>query len=311
MSTSFISPEWGLSVSETVCPDVQTSVNLLGIHMREVSRDWECPSHAHQQYEINYVLQGTQQMKIGDYSYVQQAGDLVILPPGVHHMSRSISEESLVYVCIHFEMNDRVFLSLLERTNQLIFRKNSLAARLIEPCIMKLVQAAEQGGQHMITRRIRLQATSFELFSVLWEILLNEAAQASPSTYAHMELAHQIAARLQAIVSRNLTEEERPESHYGIDDIAAELGISPSHCNRIFHQVFAISPRSYLSNLVLDKSKLLLADPHMSIQDIATTLGYRDIAHFSRQFKRWSGISPSHYRKTQLHHTSQPLEAGV
>lgn len=311
MSTSFISPEWGLSVSEIVCPDVQTSVNLLGINLREVSRDWECPSHAHHQYEINYVLQGTQQLKIGEYSYVQQAGDLVILPPGIPHMSRSISDRSLVYVCIHFEMNDRVFLSLLERTNQLILRKNSLAARQIEPCIMKLVQAAELEGQHMITRRIRLQAASFELFGVLWEILLDEAAQASPSTYAHMELAHQIAARLQGIVNRNITQvTQRPESHYGIDDIAAELGISPSHCNRIFHQVFAISPRSYLSNLVLHKSKLLLADPHMSIQDIATTLGYRDIAHFSRQFKRWSGISPSHYRKNHLH-MNQPLEADV
>ncbi|WP_046213248.1 AraC family transcriptional regulator [Paenibacillus wulumuqiensis] len=311
MSTSFISPEWGISLSETICPDVQTTVNLLGIHLREVSRDWECPSHKHDQYEINYVLQGTQQMKAGTHSYTQQAGDVVILPPGIPHTSRSVGDQSLVYVCIHFEMNDRVFLSLLERLHQLVFRKDSMAAQQVQPCIMKLVQAAEHESQHMITRRIRLQAASFELFSVLWEILLNEAAQVSPSTYAHMELAHQIAARLQGIVNRNPSQiAERPDSHYGIDDIAAELGISPSHCNRIFHQVFAISPRSYLSNLVLHKSKLLLADPQMSIQDIATTLGYRDIAHFSRQFKRWSGISPSHYRKTHLQ-MRQPLEAGV
>lgn len=311
MSTSFISPEWGISVSETVCPDVQTTVNLLGIHLREVSTKWDCPSHVHQQYEINYVLQGKQQMKIGDYSYVQQAGDVVILPPGASHSSRNIDEQSLTYVCIHFEMNDRVFLSLLERMDQLIFRTGSKAANQIEPCIMKLVQAAEHEAQHMVARRVRLQSASFELLSVLWEILLDEAAESSPSTYAHMELAHQISARLQAIVNRNLTQAaQRPESHYGIDDIAAELGISPSHCNRIFHQVFAISPRSYLSNLVLHKSKLLLADPQMSIQDIATTLGYRDIAHFSRQFKRWSGISPSQYRKTHLL-MSHPLEAGV
>ncbi|MBW7462169.1 helix-turn-helix domain-containing protein, partial [Paenibacillus sepulcri] len=31
---------------------------------------------------------------------------------------------------------------------------------------------------------------------------------------------------------------------------------------------------------------------------ISSVLGYRDIAHFSRQFKRWSGVSPSDYRQS-------------
>ncbi|WP_425415503.1 helix-turn-helix transcriptional regulator [Paenibacillus borealis] len=35
------------------------------------------------------------------------------------------------------------------------------------------------------------------------------------------------------------------DSHYGFDDIASELGISASHCYRVFRQVFGTSPREY------------------------------------------------------------------
>lgn len=77
------------------------------------------------------------------------------------------------------------------------------------------------------------------------------------------------------------------------------LGISSSHCNRVFKQVFGQSPRAVLSQLVLHEAKLLLGNPKLSVQNIAVMLGYKDIAHFSRQFKRWSGMSPSRYRQEQ------------
>jgi len=98
-------------------------------------------------------------------------------------------------------------------------------------------------------------------------------------------------------VSQQFKQGHESASHYGIDDIAAELGISTSHCNRVFKQVFGQSPRAMLSEMVLHEAKILLGNPALSIQNIAVMLGYKDIAHFSRQFKRWSGISPSRYRQ--------------
>ncbi len=44
----------------------------------------------------------------------------------------------------------------------------------------------------------------------------------------------------------------------------------------------------------------LLANRGLSIQAIAEMLGYTDPANFTRAFKQWTGISPSHYRKTRL-----------
>jgi AraC-like DNA-binding protein len=36
---------------------------------------------------------------------------------------------------------------------------------------------------------------------------------------------------------------------------------------------------------------------HLSIQEIAYTLGYTDMANFRRAFKRWEGVAPSQYQQ--------------
>jgi AraC-like DNA-binding protein len=40
----------------------------------------------------------------------------------------------------------------------------------------------------------------------------------------------------------------------------------------------------------------LLADPNVKVTDIAYDLGYSDVAHFSRAFRRLAGVSPRRYR---------------
>jgi AraC-like DNA-binding protein len=45
------------------------------------------------------------------------------------------------------------------------------------------------------------------------------------------------------------------------------------------------------------KAEELLSDREIKITDIAFELGYNDGAHFSRAFKRWSGLSPKQYRQ--------------
>ena len=58
--------------------------------------------------------------------------------------------------------------------------------------------------------------------------------------------------------------------------------------------------KKYLSDLKLSKAKLLLLKPKLSINDISLALGYQNMSSFSRQFKRWVGISPDNYRKEQF-----------
>ncbi|BFM16023.1 hypothetical protein R50073_22060 [Maricurvus nonylphenolicus] len=49
------------------------------------------------------------------------------------------------------------------------------------------------------------------------------------------------------------------------------------------------------------KAEELLGNDEIKITDIAFELGYNDSAHFSRAFKRWSGLSPKQFRQKRLH----------
>ncbi|MNJ73716.1 Melibiose operon regulatory protein [compost metagenome] len=86
-----------------------------------------------------------------------------------------------------------------------------------------------------------------------------------------------------------------------IEDIAASLGITPGYCLEVFRKVYGTSPRQYLSNLMLNEAKILIQQPELSLQEIAGRLGYSQVSHFSRQFKRWTGMSPLQYRQLGSH----------
>ncbi|WP_413379027.1 helix-turn-helix domain-containing protein [Paenibacillus taichungensis] len=299
MSSTYLPPALGESVHEVFYPDVQTTVNLFAIHLRSVGADWDYPAHEHPQYELNYVTEGEQYMTVDGKLYIQKAGELLLIPPGSIHSSLSHNGKGFTYFCMHFDIDDQLFLSLLARIKQVLFDVDSPVTRQIEPVLRKLMSSADNRAASTMVQRMQLQSAVFELFGHLWEAVSQEAAQLFTDGYEKIELAHQIRNRLQGLVSQQFKQGRESDSHYGIDDIAAELGISSSHCNRVFRQVYGQSPRVYLSEMVLHEAKVLLGNPKLSVQNIAAMLGYKDIAHFSRQFKRWSGISPTRYRQEQ------------
>lgn len=297
MSSTYMPPTLGESVHEVFYPDVQTTVNLFAIHLRSVGTDWDYPAHEHPQYELNYVTEGEQRMMVNGTLYIQKAGELLLIPPGSIHSSQSHNGKGFTYFCMHFDIDDQLFLSLLARIKQVRFSADSPVTQQIEPVLRKLMSSADDETANTMVQRMQLQSAVFELFGHLWEAVSQEAAQWVTNGHEKIELAHQIRNRLQGLMSQQFKQGHESNGHYGIDDIAAELGISSSHCNRVFKQVFGQSPRAVLSQLVLHEAKLLLSNPKLSVQNIAVMLGYKDIAHFSRQFKRWSGMSPSRYRQ--------------
>lgn len=299
MASAFMPPALGQSISETIIPDVKTTLNLFGMHLRKVSGAWNYPIHAHPQYEFNYVLEGEQRIIVNNRSYTQRSGDLVLLRPGDSHSSQSGNGEPFTYFCIHFDIDDKLLISLLSRLNHVLFAAESTIAHKLTPSLSKLVDISTTiHGDITMSQRMMLQSAVFDLFGQLWEAFSVEANLHASATYEKVELAHQIRSRLQGLVYQQFKLDMQDEKHLGVDDIAAELGISPSHCYRVFRQVFGLPPRVFLSQQMLHEAKVLLDDPRLSISHISGILGYRDIAHFSRQFKRWHGKSPREYRES-------------
>lgn len=69
-----------------------------------------------------------------------------------------------------------------------------------------------------------------------------------------------------------------------------------SHLSRVFSHHEKVTIEQYLIRLRIEKAKELLTYKDQRVSEVAYKLGYASVAHFSRQFKKITGVSPSVYQ---------------
>ena len=80
-----------------------------------------------------------------------------------------------------------------------------------------------------------------------------------------------------------------------LDEAAAMLGTSPRTLQRRLHDD-GLTYEAILDQMRLERAVDLLGTP-MTLVEVASRVGYADQAHFTRAFKRWTGITPGAWRQ--------------
>lgn len=81
------------------------------------------------------------------------------------------------------------------------------------------------------------------------------------------------------------------------DRLASLCGISTVYFRKSFEVIYGTSPIRYLHELRINKAKAILCGDYGSIGQIAQSVGYNSVYHFSKMFKAYTGMSPSQYAK--------------
>ncbi|OGX68653.1 MAG: AraC family transcriptional regulator [Paenibacillus sp. RIFOXYA1_FULL_44_5] len=83
-----------------------------------------------------------------------------------------------------------------------------------------------------------------------------------------------------------------------IEMLADNLGYNRAYLSQIFKQYTGLSPVTFLLQIRLNKAKLLLRErKELTVAQVASSVGFEDPLHFSKQFKKLHGVSPNEYRK--------------
>ncbi len=90
--------------------------------------------------------------------------------------------------------------------------------------------------------------------------------------------------------------EENYNQKLKLSDVADQVYVSQWHLSKLLNGHKGQSFSDVLNNIRIDKAKELLKDPSLRIGDIADMVGFLDMAHFSRVFKKQVGISANEYR---------------
>lgn len=131
----------------------------------------------------------------------------------------------------------------------------------------------------------KAQAYRYQAAAIFNEILQKIHCDTLPEYVAHSK----IDASLQYIRQNVL------RTDFSLTEAARKSFVSDVYFRKLFKEQLGISPKQYVIQQRIQQAASLILAGYCSLQEVAPMCGYRDYKHFSTEFKRIMGVSPSQY----------------
>ncbi|MEM6853884.1 MAG: AraC family transcriptional regulator [Planctomycetota bacterium] len=280
------SESWLASLNRLDCP-LSIDDRLLGTLVR---RDgWSCAPRRLSRHWMILVLEGRCRGQLEHRPVDLKPGSLMWVYPGTLHdqsWSRTVR-----YLEMYLRLDDPEGRSLRPPGSGVVVHG---ALDLREP-MEELVREVQRAELFSLTR-LRALLTAFSI--LLWRCDKFPASSADrpPPT------AGLTASQRETIVSYT-----GPRLLGGLPpspaDLADLIHLSPDYFSRQFRATFGESPRQWLTRQRIRVAAVLLENTGSTVYQVAERLGYQDVAQFSRQFLKITGVRPGRYAKQIDNHS--------
>ena len=88
---------------------------------------------------------------------------------------------------------------------------------------------------------------------------------------------------------------KRDPSENNLGNVASRYGITPRYLHKLIHQHTGLSPVFFNKIVRFQRSLKLIGKNDLSFTSVAYSSGYFDQSHFIRDFKSFTGLTPSSY----------------
>jgi AraC-like DNA-binding protein len=248
-------------------------INLCGVVRCEPQWQWDPTPERIGDHDLWYAWAGGGTIRIDGAEYPVHRGRLFILRPNAEIHARHDRQRRLGVCYIHFDPPRQM------RAESLPLACDVTDADLFERMLRRVVELVERGQK---------QAAECLLESVLLALpqdIIPAGESARPARLRDARIAEAM---------RHIR--ENPGEIHSVESLADRVSYAPDHFTRLFKQIAGVAPKEYCIRARIERAQELLRASGMSVQQIASALGYADIYFFSRQFKARTGLSPTQYR---------------
>lgn len=146
--------------------------------------------------------------------------------------------------------------------------------------------------------RFLLKPSKMEELEEAVEVMVQNLSHRKENTEGEKEEGGPEAAAAGSFIAQNAVKyiEENYMEKLKLSDVADHVYVSQWHLSKILNQHVEKSFSDILNHARIEKAKELLREPSLRIGDIAEKVGFLDMAHFSRVFKKHTGFSANEFR---------------
>jgi len=272
--------------------------------------------HRHEFYEMLYVVRGSLINRLKTDEIILKSGDLLVIKPYVqHHLLESgmRKKHTVAYCCsfmpqvvdsgIHSLEELRIsnspnkyffkpFFSLAEDNTSAVLFPISVARR---KTATELFRRLGKGSEkHTDAHYAHTRCNFLSLLAFLADAYEQDWNSDTQVKKVITVPASRYNEGLQKTLNYIHSHIEQPLT---LREMAAMCGVSVSYFCMLFKHATGTTFMNYLTGLRIEQACTLLRNTCDSISDTCYRVGFSDYSHFSRQFKKFTGLSPSEYRK--------------
>jgi AraC-like DNA-binding protein len=266
-------------------PNQESELSVLFVGESQTEPSHQLGPKVYDYYLIHHIISGKGRFTAKGHEMQLQAGDNFIIEPEQLVSYVSDEEEPWYYRWIAFtgrQAADLIASAGIFAQQPIVHTgKGRRAAALIHR--IGLAFQEKRSGSH-------LKANGF------LHLLLAEYSEALAPSSALSDVPH---SEMERIVDRAIhflsTQYAEPIT---IEMMAESLGYNRAYLSRLFKRHTKDTPVTFLLKLRVDKARQLLRERlELTVEQIAASVGFHDPLYFSKQFRRWHGVSPTEYRE--------------
>ncbi|GKS13026.1 hypothetical protein YDYSY3_40260 [Paenibacillus chitinolyticus] len=272
--------------------------SIITMYYFEHGKDYVFRGERHNFWEFLYVDKGEIEVVTDDAGHVLKQGMAIFHEPNEFHSFRAAPGRAPNVIVLTFDCDSPAMNAFARGVLRLEDEERDLLARIIR----EGENAFEFPFEYPLKRRERALPGSEQLLRCYLEAFLirllrqapfdEKASPAQLSSLARQKNQEELAAKVIAFMEANV------ESSVTLDDISRHFHIGKTLLKESFKAQTGTTIMKYWGRIKIGQAKLLIREETCNFTEIAGRLGFGSVHHFSKTFKKASGMSPSEYARS-------------